>query len=179
MPQNSNVRDLTLEAFLREQYEQVLALAGESDLLDIHPLEGLPPRFIAEFSCRGLVSPQGGPVREASHFVVGIMLPSDYLRQVNPFEVLTWLEPAEIFHPNIMPPRLCPGRIHAGTSLVDIVYQCYEIITYQNVYMNEGNALNWDACQWARKNQSRFPVDPRPLKWKRPAGDPAPLPRGA
>jgi hypothetical protein len=178
MPSNER-RDLTYDSFVHEQHRQGLALAAESDLLKLHPLEGLPPRFIAEFSCKGLVCRPGGPVMEANHFAVGIMLPSDYLRQINPFEVLTWLDPPDIFHPNIMPPRLCPGSIHAGTSLVDLLYQCYEIITYQNVYMNERNALNWDACQWARKQQSCFPVDPRPLKWKRPAGGSAPLPRGA
>ena len=64
-------RDLTYEAFMHEQYEQALALAGESDLLDLHPLSGLPPRFVAEFHCKGLVCAPGGPVHEAANFAVG------------------------------------------------------------------------------------------------------------
>jgi hypothetical protein len=30
--------------------------------------------------------------------------------------------------------------------------------------MREDDALNHVACVWARANQSRFPIDPRPLR---------------
>jgi hypothetical protein len=30
--------------------------------------------------------------------------------------------------------------------------------------MRENNALNTEACAWARRNLHRFPVDSRPLK---------------
>ena len=51
-----------------------------------------------------------------------------------------------------------------GTPLVDLIYQLYEIITYHNVEMRENNALNLEACSWARSNLDRFPIDRRPLR---------------
>jgi hypothetical protein len=53
-------------------------------------------------------------------------------------------------------------------SLVDLLFQCFEVITYQKVTMREDDALNHAACAWAREHQQRFPIDRRPLKWRRP-----------
>ena len=52
----------------------------------------------------------------------------------------------------------------AGTALVDILYQLFEIITYNKVTPRENDALNRECCMWARANQRRFPVDRRALK---------------
>ena len=49
-----------------------------------------------------------------------------------------------------------------GTSLVEIIYQIFEILTY--VKVNTKDPLNKDACSWAREHQSEFPIDRRPLK---------------
>ena len=57
--------------------------------------------------------------------------------------------------------------VRPGTPLVDLLYQCFEIITYTKVTMREDDALNRAACGWARENQDRFPIDPRPLKRRR------------
>jgi hypothetical protein len=35
------------------------------------------------------------------------------------------------------------------------------ITSYQKVTMREDDALDRDACAWARRNQFRFPVDDR------------------
>ena len=78
--------------------------------------------------------------------------------------MITWFWPLDAFHPNIRPPFLCPGRLKPGTSLVDIIYQCFEIITFQKVTMREMDALNRNACAWTRKNTARFPIDKRGLK---------------
>jgi hypothetical protein len=48
--------------------------------------------------------------------------------------------------------------------LVDLLYQVYEILTYQKLTPREDDALNKEACHWARANQKRFPIDRRPLK---------------
>ena len=63
-------------------------------------------------------------------------------------------------------PFICPGRIVPGMSLVDLLYQVYEILTYQKLTTHD--ALNREAAAWARANQGRFPTDRRPLK-RRPA----------
>jgi len=165
-------RDPVFDSFLARQYQEGMALAAGSDLLELFPLDGMPPsRYIARFNCRGLVRSPNGNVTESERFEVGIWFPSDYLRRAEPWEVLTWLGPRHVFHPNISNrmPLICVGRLAPGTWLVDLLFQCFEIITYQKVTMREDDALNPAACAWAREHQSRFPVDSRPLKWKREA----------
>ncbi|HBO43042.1 MAG TPA: hypothetical protein DD670_03730 [Planctomycetaceae bacterium] len=165
--------DPVFEGFLRQQLHDGVALTSQSDLLDLTPLEigDRPPRrYLAKFFCTGLVSDQKGNVSEASEFHVGIWFPSDYLRRVDPFQVLTWLHPSNVWHPNIgvglcssgTPPAICAGRIVPGTELIDLLYDLFEIITYRNWAPHDG--LNPSACQWARNNQKRFPTDSRPLK---------------
>ena len=157
--------DPILRAFLARQAEDGLALARASDILE---LECLPTgqHFIGHYSCRGLVQERGGMVREANCFRVGIFFGADYLRSVNPFEVLTLFEPLNTFHPNVAfgAPFICVGKIVPGMPLVDLLYQVYEILTYQKLTPREDDALNKEACRWARANQQRLPIDHRPLK---------------
>jgi hypothetical protein len=152
--------DPVLEGFLKRQLAEGLALAAQSDLFELLPQD--LDRYIAIFRCKGLVRGADGAVVEASEFHVGIWFPSDYCRHADPFKVLTWLYPFNAWHPNIRPPLICVGKIPPATELCDLVYQCYEVITYQNWASHDG--LNGGACQWARNNQDRLPVDRRPLK---------------
>lgn len=160
--------DKILGAYLQRQYEQGMQLDGESDLLELLPLEGppAPQHYVARFRCKGLVRTSEGEVREADEFLVGVFFPDDYLRRADPPQVLSWLGPRNVFHPNISDraPFICVGRLAPGTPLVDILYQCFEIITYQKATVREDDALNHDACGWARRNAHRVPVDTRPLK---------------
>jgi len=161
------MQDKIFEAFLKRQYEEGAALARSSDLLELHPMGGDPPdRYVARFRCKGLIRSQTGEVVEADCFEVGVWFPSDYLRRAEPFRVLTWLGPFDVFHPNIgdKAPFICLGKLKPNTPLTDILYQCFEIITYNKVTMREDDALNADACVWARENQHKFPIDRRPLK---------------
>jgi hypothetical protein len=157
--------DPIFRAFLERQAEEGLALAQASDILD---LECLPTgqHFVAHYTCRGLVKDRGGMVREASSFHVGVFFGADYLRSVNPFETLTLFDPLNTYHPNVAfgVPFLCVGRIAPGMPLADLLYQVYEILTYQKLTPREDDALNKEACRWARANQERFPIDRRPLK---------------
>ena len=159
--------DKVLAAFLRTQEAEGLALAAASDLLGVVPLGASPAaRYLVRYACRCLVLSAAGAVEEADHFVVGIELPDDYLRRVEPMRVVSWLEPRNVFHPNIsdVAPVICVGRLAPGTPLVDILYQVFEIGTYRKATVREDDALNRRACAWARRNQHRFPVDDRPLK---------------
>jgi len=157
--------DPILHSFLELQAEEGLALARSSDILE---LDCLPTgqHFVAHYSCRGLVRERGGLVREAASFHVGFFFGADYLRSVNPFEVLTLFGPPNTFHPNVAfgAPFICVGRIAPGMPLVDLLYQVYEILTFQRLTPRDDDALNKEACRWARANQGRFPIDPRPLK---------------
>lgn len=154
--------DPIFDHFLRTQHEEGHRLAEASDLLELMPLDD--QRFIATFSCRGLVRDANGEVREHDRFAVGIRFAEQHLRHVEIGEALTWLAPREIFHPNVKPPFICVGPIAAGTGLVELIYRCFEVITLQNLSMDERNALDREACSWARRHRDRFPVDDRPLK---------------
>ena len=157
--------DRVLTAFLARQREEGMALAAASDLLELVPVDGaLGQRYLADFRCTGLIQTESGQIVEADRFVLGIWFPHHYLREADPFHVLTWLEPRRIFHPNVSPPFICVGRLAPGTPIVDLVYRCFEIVTYNKVTMREDDALNREACAWARRNQHRFPLDRRPLK---------------
>ncbi|MFW6164333.1 MAG: ubiquitin-conjugating enzyme E2 variant [Planctomycetota bacterium] len=143
------------------------ALAESSDLLELrHEAGEAPRRYVGRFTCKGLVT-VGGAVEEAGRFEVGIWFPDEYLRSVEPTQIVTWLSPPNILHPNIRPPLICLGHLWPGSPLVDILYQTFEVITCKKVTMDERDALNPSACVWARQHQDRFPVDPRPLKRRR------------
>lgn len=161
--------DHVFAGFLERQLEEGMALAARSSLLTLEPLGGaLPDRYAAHFACRGLVRAPSGEIVEAEGCDVGIWFPQDYLDRANPIEVVTWLSPREAFHPNIGPGPgdrifICIGHLQEGTSLFSILLQCFEIVTYQKVTMLESDALNHEACAWARANQQRFPIDRRTL----------------
>jgi hypothetical protein len=161
----TTMHDKIFDGFLKRQHEEGMALARESDLLELMAETRWPPqRYAALFRAKGLVRTAGGEVVESDHFEVGISFPQDYLRRADPVEVLTWFGPGNVFHPNIAAPFICIGRLAPGTPLVEILYQCFEIITYNKVTMREDDALNKDACEWARKHLDLLPVDTRPLR---------------
>ena len=143
-----------------------MALAAASDLLELtaHPFP--PPSSMATFRCKRLVRLADGSIGEADYCQTGIWFPPDYLRRADPFEILRWFGPPNIWHPNISDtmPLICVGRLTPGMPLVDILYQIFEIITYNKYTPREDDSLNKACCSWARQNQHRFPVDSRPLK---------------
>jgi hypothetical protein len=164
------VTDPILENFLATQLREGMALCAESDIAELVPVLGAPPRrYLLHLRCRGLAG-SADQLRDVDHFTFGLQLGDDYLRTVNPIQVLTLLDPTDCFHPNIapgghpmIPPGVvCPGRIHPGMPLVNLIYQAYEIVTFNRWSSHDG--LNAEACAWARNNQTRFPLDPRPLR---------------
>lgn len=159
--------DKIYEAFLRRQFEEGMALTNSSDVLDLTPLPGGEPpfRYLAHFEGRrGLVRDQRGQIVEFDEFIVGVWFPEDYLRRVTITQVLTYLGPhPEPFHPNLRPPFSCM-HVEPGTGIVDILYACHEIWTW-NLFATGDDGLNRSAAQWSRKQDpSRFPIDRRPLK---------------
>jgi ubiquitin-protein ligase len=161
------MNDKSFSNFLECQLADGRALAAKSDILRLMPAAGsTPQQYIAEFRCKGVVQNRDGRLGEGGLFIVGIFFPADFFRRAAIPEVLTWLGPTNVFHPNILGPAgaICIGRLQPGTGLVDILYQIFEIIVYRKFNPREDNCLNKEACAWARNNQSRFPTDPRPLK---------------
>lgn len=163
--------DLIYQDWLHSNFEQGMALANSSDLLTLVPLGHEPfTRYAAWYTCRGLVRTGLSEPTVAERFGVFIQFPHDYLRRANWFEVLSWAMPETAFHPNIAPAGphntslICVGRVKPGELLCTLLERCHEVITFQNVNMFDGDALNRDACAWARNHQHLFPIDPRPLR---------------
>ena len=164
--------DPIFSSFLGRQRDEGMSLARSSDILELfavfqHPLPPhLPVGYRAVFHCSGLVRDPVAGVVPADHFEVGIRFPFDYLRRADPGQVLCLLHPRNVWHPNVAlhAPFICAGRLPPGTSLVDILYQVFEILTWRKFAL--GDPLNPEASQWARDNLDRglFPTDPRPLK---------------
>jgi hypothetical protein len=166
-------RDPVFTGFLESQHEQGMVLSNRSDVMTLHPLGGPPPQlFIAEFDCRGLRGKPADGLQVANQWRVGIGFPNDYLRRANFLHVIQLLSPLDAWHPNVRGPALCVGRMTPGTPLVDILYQVLEIITYRRYTPREDDALNRQACAWARANQARFPLDDRPLVRRIPSPSP-------
>lgn len=159
------MNDRILKSFLDTQFREGMALAAASEILELRAETATPPqRYVARFNCRGLVMTSAGEIEEVDQFDVGIWMPDNYLRSAEQEQVVNILKPLSIWHPNAGGPFICLGRLSGGTSLVDILFQTFELLTYQKWAAHDG--LNPAACEWARNNQQRFPIDRRPLKWK-------------
>jgi hypothetical protein len=152
--------DKIYEHFLDRQAEVAAQIDASSDLVKIMPFDRR--RFIIVFRCNGLVRDPGGAVSVANHFEAGINFGPDHLRRLEPATLVTWFGPDNIFHSNVRPPFVCVGNMTAGVGISEIVYQLFEIITWQRSTLY--HAMNWDAAQWARQNMHRLPVDERPLR---------------
>ena len=167
--------DTIYRDFLKTQFEEGMALASQSDLLRLYPIDGpIPQKYIAQFSSKGLVRDQNGSVSVAESWEIGISFFDDYLRRADTFTLLTWLSPINAFHGSIRPPFICIGHVVPATGLVEVLYRVFDVIGYNRVTMLDQNALNIEACAWARQNKNRFPVERRALKRvERSAREPA------
>lgn len=87
---------------------------------------------------------------------IEIYLHSDYPRLKPQCNLLSGA-----FHPNFRmanPHDICIGDYWAsGETLVDIIYQVGEMITYQSY--NVSSPLNGIAAKWAKENLEKFPLD--------------------
>lgn len=155
--------DVIRGSFLARQYREISELAAHSDVLEVLGHGSAPPdRYILRFHCRALVKTDAG-VAETDQVDFGIRFAEDYQRRVDVAETFTVLAPARLYHPNVRFPYICVGKVRPGTGIRDLVYQLYEMITYHRVVMREDDALNAEACAWARGHQERFPLEKRPL----------------
>lgn len=109
--------DRIMESWLENQQRDVIALAQESDLVELVAEPKRPPaRYLAHFRCGTLVK-RSGVVTQAHGLTVGIQFPHDYLRRVvDPGTLIYVLEPVGLFHPNVAPPFVCVGKVPRGRA---------------------------------------------------------------
>ena len=157
--------DTIFQSFLEAQHERGLALVSANDRVTLEPMAGDPPYcYLARFNCHGLVQNSHGGIENHDRWAIGIRLPDNYLKtQVHVAEILTFLGPPHIFHPNFRPPFVCL-TVRPGTPLDELLYSLYDLLTW-NVYGVGDDGLNPGAAQWARHQPAaRFPLDRRPLR---------------
>lgn len=125
--------------------------------------ESIPPeRYFVHFkNIKGirLMNNQPGDKKEleiVKEHKIEIYLHADYPRLKPQCNLLSGA-----FHPNFRmasPNDICIGDYWAsGETLVDIIYQVGEMITYQNY--NVTSPLNGIAAKWAKENIELFPID--------------------
>lgn len=155
--------DPVLRAFRERQFLAAMSLAEHSDILDLRPLDPgqAPTAYHASFRCKTLIV-DGTEVKEIDRTEVGFFIPPDYLERVDPVRTVSILYPFNVFHPNVLGPVICIGRMAPGTELTDLIYQVYEILTFQKYATHD--SLNKRAAQWCRNHQARLPLERRPLK---------------
>ncbi len=157
------MNDPILKSFLEAQLEAGQQMAAASDLLELMPLGPFPPQqYMVELSCTGLIR-EAGVVKECNRFLVGIQFGRDHLRRVDGRSLVTILAPNSVFAPNVLGPAICVGYMPPAVGIVDLTFQVAEILSYKKFTLLEWDALNPEACRWARANIDRFPIDPRPL----------------
>jgi hypothetical protein len=155
--------DSIRKSWLSRQLEEGMRLAAASDVFTLHPGPGSPPQeYLARFDCPTMVEMQGA-ITPHTGFEVLIRFPLDYLRSVpNPAAVVALLSPQNAYHPNVAPPFICVGDIAPGTSLCELVFQIFEIMTFNKLRLDD--FLNEDACSWARNHMDLFPLTTQSLR---------------
>ena len=124
--------------------------------------EMLPPdRYVVTFrNVKGLKLAEASAERKELEIItehqIEIYLHIDYPRLKPQSYIMT-----KIFHPNFRmasPNDICIGDYWAsGETLVDIIYQVGEMITYKTY--NVTSPLNGIAAKWAKENSEVFPID--------------------
>lgn len=157
--------DHIFESWLERQYAAAMALAAASEVLRLHPETTNAPRnYVLHFDCQTVILAEGRVLPWRGCDVL-VRIPADYLRVApNPAWLVSLLAPTHLHHPNVRSPFLCLGRISPGTSLIELIYQIHEVLTFMKFTPREDDALNREACSWARRNMALFPTDTRPLR---------------
>jgi hypothetical protein len=150
--------DAVFYSFLENTYTEATALVQKSDVLKLFPIPPLPPAaYLCEFTLSYLRRLPSGVVEVASGpILAGVRFPEDYLRSTDHH---LYLKVASILtfdftHPNVNGSMVCLGSQFAGGSpITALLFELYDIVSYQNVTLDEGNALNPEACRLLREHR--------------------------
>ncbi|MDA1077395.1 MAG: hypothetical protein O3A63_22010 [Proteobacteria bacterium] len=162
--------DRILESFLQQQGVLVQAFCDGSSRLHcelIQTDESLPPNlFLIRLTCQHTLFEGDEIIVSDEPCTFAIHMPEDYLRRPNPNpgRILSLIEPRMCAHPNMQWPFICAGSIAPGTDAVDLILRVHDLLTYNQFTPREDDALNQQACRWAREHMKDFPLETRPLR---------------
>jgi hypothetical protein len=152
--------DSICTAFLHHTLHDARVLADQSEVMTVMSLpdQPVPAKILCYFHhLTYLVQRANGLVDivPSGEVVVGFFFPPDYLRSTDPtlfLKLITLLEPANFFHPNVRAPYLCPGaRLYPAMPLPELLWHTFDILTYRNINLDERDALNPPACRYLRQ----------------------------
>ncbi len=168
--------DPIMQQFLQQTYAEACDLAAHSRVLSLVNVYGnpAPEKVLCYFHHLPhlVLRPNRTVDIVRGDIVLGIFFPPEYLRATDrwmPLHLISLLTPQWFFHPNVRVPVLCPGlHLYPGMSLTELIWHAYEILTYQNVNLDERDALNPEACRYLRLHPEVFEaLRPPPLKQRR------------
>lgn len=147
--------DNVYRRFLEHSHPAAQELANESDVLDLYPVWPHPPaQYLYEFHLPYLRRGMDGLVEVVPGPIIGALIfPETYLRSTDPhlsLKVVSMRTPG-LLHPNVRGSVVCLGAaLRPGTSIQSLLWNLWEILSYQNVTLDERNAMNPEACRLLR-----------------------------
>src|SRR5439155_22133526 len=102
-------------------------------ILELVPCGSPRPRaVVAQFNASCYIKTSSG-IHVRKGFTVGFRWPENYLSLALPWEVMHFLTPPNIYHPNIRPPTICLGgaALRPGAELRELLFRTYALVTYQ------------------------------------------------
>ena len=157
--------DRVFSAFLRNSHQEVMELTRKSDILSMTPLGAAPPsEYRIQFALPYLSWESSGAVLMPGPVNVGIGFPNHYLRSTDPdlqYKVASVLTP-RFLHPNVHRGAICLGAAFApGTSISELLWEMFGIVSYSNICLDERNALDPAACRLLRERPELLGELPR------------------
>jgi len=146
---------------LISDHQALLDLANGNPFIEVQTTCASHDRYTIVYHCKGLLWLPGRP-RPAvtTEHRVDVYLHADYPRLPPRLQWLT-----DIFHPNILPPKLnggvCIGKWTPAETLDRLIIRIGEMVQYKN--FSTEDALNPEAAAWADQNRRALPVDNTPL----------------
>lgn len=145
---------------LKKDHEEIMRLVtSRPGLIEVTTKGNPPTTYFFTVYLKGLMLASSGKqaiVRDVHKFELrlGAHYPSD------PPDI-TWRTP--IFHPNIRGEAVCHSQQWSPAwSLADFIIEIGDMIRMDK--FNTTSPLDRKASNWADKNQSKFPIDPRNLR---------------
>jgi hypothetical protein len=123
-------------------------------------------RAIVAFDTKTLVDDRG-MIRRDGPVILGIRYQERFLSEApHPMELVTVLEPNNVFHPNCSSSGgLCLGHPAAGIALDLILHQAWAGLMFNMKAVNTrpGQIVNPEAAMYVRANAHQFPITVRGL----------------
>jgi hypothetical protein len=155
--------DPVMQDFLHNSAEELRLRLRPGCLLEAANLgESIPWLWRLTFATRGLARDEAGRLHPIDRHTVMVRFLPDYLRRADRFEMLSLVEPAGAFHPNLRDGFICL-EIYPGQPLVEICESLHALFSWRLRQLAETDALNPEACAWGRAHLDELPLDRRPL----------------